>query len=105
MQSFETLTEAMAWLQEQGYDADFNVAGHELTIPGTTIPIPPDEFVVDHVFRFEGDTDPADEAVLYGISVPKYSMKGILVDGYGASSDSRIHDVIRKLNIPREQIA
>ena len=48
--------------------------------------------------RFEGDSDPGDEAVVYGIE-SKSGIKGILVNGYGYSSDSMSDDIARKLTL------
>ena len=39
--------------------------------------------VVDQQFRFEGDSDPGDEAIVLGITLPEWDKKGILVSAYG----------------------
>jgi len=102
MNTFDTLSDAMSWLKQQGYDLDFNTMREVVTQPGTTVPISPEEFFIEHVFRFEGDSDPGDEAILYGISAPRFGIKGIFVDGYGVSSDSTMHDMIKRLDIIQE---
>lgn len=57
----------------------------------------PDEFLVDRHYRFEGISDPADEAVVYAISSTKYHLKGTLVNGYGMYSDAIADEMIKAL--------
>ena len=56
----------------------------------------PDDFEIVDVFRYEGNSDPADEAAVYAIQ-PKSNQKGILVTGYGASSDLMSEELLSKL--------
>ena len=48
------------------------------------------------VYRYEGDTDPADEASVYDIE-SKSGMKGILVTGYGVSDDTFSTELLAQL--------
>ena len=43
--------------------------------------------IVDYTFRFEGPSDPADEAIVLGITCPEWQLKGVLVSGFGPSAD------------------
>ncbi len=43
--------------------------------------------IVDYTFRFEGPTDPADEAIVLGIGLPEWDLKGVLVSAFGAEAD------------------
>ena len=58
----------------------------------------PEDFEITEVYRFEGNSDPADEAVVYGIESNK-GHKGILVNGYGPSSDPMSSEMAKKLSI------
>jgi hypothetical protein len=49
------------------------------------------------VYRFEGESDPSDEAILYAISSEKHGLKGLLVNGYGVSSDPLTEAMVSKL--------
>lgn len=55
-----------------------------------------EEFKITEVHRFEGNTDPADEAIVYAIE-SKDGIKGALVNGYGASSNPAIDKLIKNL--------
>lgn len=95
MHSYDTLSEATSDLRKRGYTMDFNL--HENCIICHSDKFHPDDFEIMEFYRFEGFTDPADEAVVYAIEANN-GMKGILVNGYGVSANSMSSDLIKKLN-------
>jgi hypothetical protein len=54
--------------------------------------------VITEVYRFEGDSDPGDEAIVLGIESAT-GIKGILVNGYGYSSEPVSDEIERKLRM------
>ncbi len=90
---YETVSTAIEALQQQGYTVDFRLEGNRLVCPSDGFK--PDEFDIVDVYRYEGDTDPADEASVYAIE-SKSGLKGILVTGYGASSDALATELLEK---------
>ena len=50
------------------------------------------------MYRFEGDSDPGDEAIVLGIESTT-GIKGILVNGYGYSSETMSDEIERKLRM------
>ena len=92
-----TLTETLAALKKEGYTEDFNVKADCLLCQEGRFRLYPAEFHIDKVFRFEGESDPDDEAVLYAISSEKYKLKGTLVNSYGIYSDTLTNDLLKKL--------
>ncbi|GAC1311857.1 MAG: hypothetical protein NVSMB24_32220 [Mucilaginibacter sp.] len=97
MEPMTTVSEVINYLKKEGYTIDFNLKENCLECNGTSLQIHPDDFVIDKHYRFEGFSDPADEAVVYAISSPKYNLKGILVNGYGPSSDPLTDQMIAAL--------
>ena len=91
----DTLTAAIDALRKEGYTEDFNLK--ENCLECGTLAVFHDEFHVDKYFRFEGETDPADEAVLYAISSEKHGIKGLLVNAYGMYSDPIADEIMAKL--------
>ena len=87
MEPMNTVSEILTKLFNDGYTVNFNLKGGCIVCSKTALQIHPEEFVVDKHYRFEGPSDPADEAIVYAISSSKYNMKGTLVNGYGISSD------------------
>lgn len=99
MESYATLVDAINGLRTQGYTEDLNIEENYINCTNSKHQLSPDDFHVDKFFRFEGESDPEDQTVLYAISSDKYNMKGILVNGYGIYGDSETNEVIKKLNV------
>lgn len=96
----DTLSQVMERLVKEGYTENFNLQRTHLA--SKDLKVLHDEFVIDQVFRFEGNTDPADEATLYAISSPKYNIKGVLVNGAGIYSDELTDEMLQALEIRRD---
>ena len=94
MYAYDTLSEAVNGLKQRGYTLDFNLRENFLVCDGVSLS--PDEFDIAELYRFEGNTDPADEAVVYGIE-SKHGQKGILVNGYGPDADQGSSELVKKL--------
>ncbi len=94
---YDTVSKAIEALHEQGYTADFNIEDNNLICSEGKFDA--DNFEVVDVYRYEGDTDPADEAAVYAIQSSN-GLKGILVTGYGASADISSAEILEKLGRP-----
>ncbi|HAS41103.1 MAG TPA: phosphoribosylpyrophosphate synthetase [Microscillaceae bacterium] len=99
MQDFETLSQAMNALRAEGYVEDFNLQSNSLECRNLNIQVAPNDFKVDHFFRFEGMSDPGDSSILYAISSEKNHLKGLLVNGYGVYTEDTTNDMIAKLKV------
>lgn len=100
---FGTLSETINGLVKLGYTHDFNIKDECIVCHKTNITLSPDDFQIDHIYRFEGDSDPEYQSILYAISSKKFNVKGTLVNGYGTSSDEATTKLIEKLNTHNEQ--
>ena len=98
MKPMTTLSEVLNNLREEGYTTDFNLAANCLVCGHNMLEIHPDDFIVDRHFRFEGMSDPDDEAVVYAISSEKHGLKGVVVNGYGLYSDHATNEMMKKLD-------
>jgi hypothetical protein len=98
MYSYYTLSEAVNGLKKRGFTIDFNIEAEKLVCSKTPLALAPNEFEITEVYRFEGNTDPADEAVVYAIE-SKHGQKGILVNAYGPDANAMDGELIRKLKI------
>jgi iron-sulfur cluster repair protein YtfE (RIC family) len=96
--SFGTLSQTVDGLKAEGYTMDFNINQECLACHKTNTVLSPDEFEIDAVYRFEGESDPDDEAVVYAISSSKYDVKGTLVNAYGTYSDEASDALVQKLH-------
>ena len=97
-----TLSEVINILRKEGYNEDFNLHENALKTSSGEHSIMHNEFVIDKVYRFEGNSDPADEATLYAISCEKYGIKGILVNGAGIYTDALTDEMLQSLQISRK---
>ena len=95
---YGTLSQTINGLKEEGYTLDFNIKEDYLFCRHNQVQLSPDDFEIDGVFRFEGESNPDDEAVLYAISSTKHDIKGTLVNGYGISADAASNNLIKKLS-------
>lgn len=96
MYTYDTVTAAVNGLKQRGFNIDFNL--EENCIVCHQDRFNPGDFEIVEVYRFEGNTDPADEAVVYGIE-SRTGLRGILVSAYGHYSDSMSAEMARKLAI------
>lgn len=96
MPKYDTLSTALAALRAKGFTEDFNLAENCLICHARRFN--PDEFEITEVHRFEGPSDPADNAVLYGIE-SHGGLKGVLVNAYGYQSEPMSDAIARKLHI------
>lgn len=92
--SYDTVTEAVNGLKARGFKVDFNL--RENCIICDDQRFDPREFEIREVYRFEGITDPADQAIVYGIE-SQSGLKGVLVNGYGIYSEPLSDELAKKL--------
>ncbi|SDL85943.1 hypothetical protein SAMN05421823_108297 [Catalinimonas alkaloidigena] len=100
MYDYTTLSEAISGLQERGYTYDFNLRPDCLHCPELDRQLSPDEFTITETYRFEGMSNPDDNAVVYGIA-SNDGLKGTFVDAYGTYADTVSEQMIQKLNFRR----
>lgn len=96
-EDYGTLSQTINGLKKEGYTLDFNLSKDYLVCHQTNTTLSPDDFEIDKAYRFEGESNPDDQSILYAISSPKSAVKGILVNGYGISSDEESNAIIAKL--------
>ncbi len=100
MFTYDTVSAAVQGLKKRGYATDFNLRENCIICQGDKFD--PDDFEIVEIYRFEGNSDPADEAVVYAIE-SKNGVRGVLVNGYGPSSDTLNADMARKLHVNRDR--
>ena len=94
---YDTLTEAITDLQQRGYTEDLNLTSDRVECKALDYKIYPNQFEIDEMYRFEGESNPDDSSILFAISSSKFNLKGLLVDAYGAYANPLTTDMIQKL--------
>lgn len=96
MISYDTVSEAINDLKKRGFDVDFNLQENCIVCHNDKFNV--EDFEITEVYRFEGNTDPSDEAIVYAIE-SRNGKKGVLVNGYGISADAMDAEMAKKLSI------
>jgi len=92
---YATVTGALEKLHSQGFTVDFSIGENCLMAGNETFNA--DDFDIVDVYRYEGNSDPGDEATVYAIQSKK-GVKGVLVTGYGMSAEDVSPDILKKLH-------
>jgi hypothetical protein len=100
----KSLAECMNTLQRDGFTENFMVKKMGLHALDSSKYYAPDEVKIINFYRFEGESDPADNAILYAIETND-GIRGLLSDAYGAYADQYIskftadvEDIMKKTN-------
>ncbi len=102
MKNYDTVSGALNSLKERGYTKDFNIAFDKIMCSETNECLNTTEFEITEFYRFEGESNPSDEAVVYAIESKDHRMKGALVNAFGMYADSISDEMIKKLSIHRK---
>jgi hypothetical protein len=92
---YATVTEAIEQLKSQGYTLDLNLKENHFVAGEQQYPA--DEFEIVDLYRYEGPSDPADEATVYALASAS-GIKGIFVSGYGISTDDDSTETLKQLH-------
>ena len=98
----KSLSSCLAKIVSDGYTEDFRVTDQGLEAVQKQFHYSADEVLVSNFFRFEGESDPADNAILYVIETQD-GTKGTLVDSYGTNNDSRVSRFMEDVLIHKKQ--
>jgi hypothetical protein len=100
MRDYSNLIEALDDLKKRGFENDFNLKPSCLECTALQLQLHPEDFEVKEVYRFEGDSTPDDNSILYAIE-SKDGVKGVLIDAYGTYAESISLEMANKLRQTR----
>lgn len=98
MESYNTVVEAINALKEKGFSLDFNLAFDKLICAQNDICLNPTDFEIVEVYRFEGETNPSDEDIVYAIQSKDETLKGVLTSAFGMYAENIHGDLLKKLS-------
>jgi hypothetical protein len=99
MVTYDTLSAALTGLKARGYTLDFNIAFDSIQCQAHNICLNPAEFEITAVYRFEGDSNPSDEEVVYAIASKNNSIKGTITSAFGLYADAVSTEMLQKLSV------
>jgi len=99
MENYDTVVAAINGLKAKGYTKDLNIVFDKLSCPDGNIFLNPDEFEIMEMYRFEGETNPDDEDVVYAVQSKDGKTKGVITSAFGLYADSISAEMIKKLSM------
>lgn len=96
----ETMSEALERLAESGFGEDLIPDGPHLRAVGSGAEHDPAELAVVEVTRFEGPTDPADEAVVFALTSATGEPLGTFTMPYGPAAGPEDAGIVERLHRP-----
>lgn len=91
MYHYATVTKALQELSEKGFTTDFNLKEDHIINHWK-------DFEIEHIYRYEGESDPGDEATVFGIK-SKSGEKGVFVVSPGAYTENGAAKVLLDMSI------
>ncbi len=99
MENYDTVVGALNGLKARGYKIDFNLAFDSIKCSENKICLNPNDFEITEVYRFEGDSNPSDEDVVYAVESKDGKLKGTISSAFGTYSDVLSNVMMRKLSM------
>jgi hypothetical protein len=100
----KSLSTCLNKMISDGYEEDFKVTDRGLEALHKGAVYKPEQVQVVNFFRFEGMSDPDDNAILYVIKTDD-GVKGTLIDGYGIYDDAGITTFMQEVeNIQKKVV-
>lgn len=93
----KSLTACLAKVMQDGFTQDFKVTTAGLQGLQNGKIYQPEEVEIVNFFRFEGTSNPDDEAVLYVLQTED-GVKGTLVDAYNIYADPAVSNFIKSID-------
>lgn len=99
MKSYDTVTEALKDLKTRGFIIDFNIVKEKIISYDKNISLHPDDFEIVESYRFEGNSNPDDEDVVYAVESKDGKVKGVITSAFGMYADPASNKIIQKLSM------
>ncbi len=92
---YASVLKALEELKAKDFTVDFNLLEEDIMRH-------PEHYQILHIYRYEGESDPDDEAIVYGIK-SNTGEKGVFVAGFSPGSESEAAKVLHDLSIKGNQ--
>ncbi len=98
METPETVADAVRLLAAEGYEGEFSIGESAVHCGSCAHAYEPTHVTINRTYRFEGNTDPADEAIVLGLECPECGVRGVLVSAYGPDADAGLLALVEHLS-------
>jgi len=96
------LSQVMEDLRQNGYTCDFHMREDDFVCADTNEIFQPEDLTIVQTYRFEGESDPGDTAILYAIESTN-GTKGQCVDAYGTNASERLGEFMKQVKIQERE--
>lgn len=96
MPYMKSLATCLNKMVREGYTEDFQITEEGLESLHRQSHYKPEQIEIVNFFRFEGESDPDDNAILYVIETND-GTKGTLIDAYGVYNDPKISRFMKEV--------
>lgn len=96
-EEMNTISECIRNAVKTGYTRDFFITEEGLSYNGAGKTYTPEDITIKNFYRFEGESDPADNAILYLVRT-RDGVRGTLLDAYGPYAEARITGFIKEVS-------
>lgn len=97
--AMENIGDAVNRLTVAGFEADFRSENGQLRAAGQACRHPPQAFEVHEVVRWEGASDPGDEAILFALECREHGIRGTYTAAYGPTMAKADEEIVRTLDV------
>jgi len=94
--AMSTLTDRVNSAMKNGYTDNFKITKQGMFSEKNDKTYLPSEVCIKDFYRFEGQSDPADNAILYVVETTD-GLKGMLIDAYGTYADEYINKFVKEV--------
>ncbi len=99
MYTYDTVVDALKGLRKRGYTIDFNISFDQLICSEHKHSLQPEDFEITETHRFEGNSNPDDEDVVYGVESKDGKLKGVITSAFGLYANAASTDMLKKLSM------
>lgn len=92
---YASVSVALEELKSKGFTVDFNLLEEDIMNH-------PEHYEILHIYRYEGESNPDDEAIVYGIQ-SNTGEKGVFVAGFAANSENDAAKILNEISIRGNQ--
>src|SRR6187551_492108 len=103
-EDLRTMVSCLNSLIKKGFTEDYKVNDKGLKALKSEHIYSPEEVKVLNFFRFEGNSDPADNSILYAIETSD-GERGTLVDAFGPYADSKVSAFMQQVEDVHKKVA
>jgi DNA-binding Lrp family transcriptional regulator len=98
MREAQTMSQVLERLHRLGYVEDFKAYGQGMRVIPKNVMVDPEKLVVDEIYRFEGETDLNEEAMIFALRCPLTKLMGTYVVAFGPMMDSLDVGIVQRLS-------